>query len=393
MKKLIFLFAMVFAVGMVMAQIDTTNVATTEQIGSNNDVLVKQIGDNNEAESHQYGNQNDAFVKQEGEDNFGIADQLNGDRNELYVTQSGNSNKVFGVQGMIPGYYAEDGITTYNMVSNDNDGTINQMGDNNLADFLQVGSNNDGLIGQNGSGNKAYAYQGWAGNWWGFGGVLANLFTNNSTATIEQINNNNTGAIWQYGGNNNEANILQDGNNNTASIAQGFIYNDYAYDFTYPVYNTQNNYASIDQLGNSNTAKLFQLGNGNLFKLTQNGDGNSVGYDPSASGLLLVRNAYFAQDGNHNKFAGVWKSANNDLVFWEDHVAEQFNGATLDAESYQKGDYNKIGLRQGQDDWALIQQDGIGNEGLLYQYGVDQNQATMLQFGNYNSSQIVQIQQ
>jgi hypothetical protein len=145
----------------------------------------------------------------------------------------------------------------------------------------------------------------------------------------------------------------------------------------------------------------MQLGDGNSFKLNQTGDDNWVGWNPDAvistspfkTDLLLSRNAYFKQDGNNNRFAGVVLNASNNPSFRAGLDAEQFNGATLSHESYQKGDYNDIGLRQGQDDLGLIQQDGIGNEALLWQGGADQNRATMMQFGNNNSASVVQIQQ
>jgi hypothetical protein len=391
MKKLVFLFAMIFAISMAMGQV--TNVAETEQDGNKNDALIKQIGDDNVAESHQYGDENDARVLQTGDDNIGLADQINGNRNSADVIQEGNSNEGYLTQGMIPGYYADYGITTYNMNSNDNEGSIEQIGNFNYSDLLQVGNNNDGEASQKGNNNAAYAYQGWAGNWWGTGGQLARLYSDNSSVTIEQIQDYNFGAIWQYGGNNNEANIFQDGNHNSSSIVQGFIYSDLNYDFTYPIFNTKNNYASVKQIGNLNYGKVMQLGDNNLFKLNQTGDDNRVGYNENSSGLKDSRNAYFAQDGNNNRFAGVAKNANNDIFFNSGLDAEQFNGATLSHESYQKGDYNDIGLRQGQDDIALIKQDGNGNEALLWQEGADQNDATMLQFGNNNSSVVVQIQQ
>lgn len=392
MKKIAILFAMIFVVGMAMGQ-TITNEAETEQIGNHNEVLVKQIGDQNDAASHQYGNENDASVLQDGDENIGLADQLRGDRNSADVLQVGNSNEGYIIQGMISGYYSDYGVTTYNMTSHDNNGSIEQEGIDNYSDLLQVGNNNNGSLNQSGNNNKAYAYQGWAGDWWGFGGVRANLFSNNSTATIEQINNDNNGQIYQYGGNNNTGNIHQNGNFNAATISQGFIYDEFAYDFTNPVFNTQNNFASINQIGSSNTSKLFQLGNGNSFKLNQTNDGNSVGFNPSAVSLLDKRNAFFAQDGSNNRFAGVVLNANNIPVFKPGLAAEQYNGATLSHESYQKGDYNDIGLRQGQDDFALIQQDGLGNGALLWQQGADQNVATMVQKGDYNTSSVVQIQQ
>jgi hypothetical protein len=392
MKKLIFLFAMVFAASLVMAQV-TSNVAETEQDGNQNNVIIKQIGNENEAESHQYGNQNGASVLQTGNENVGVADQLRGDRNTADVKQEGNLNEGYIQQGLTSDYYVDyvpsngEVPPAYNLYANDNDADVVQIGYENFSSVGQWGNNNTGSSVQNGDNNVVYIYQGWEGTWWG--GPA--LYSTNSKVDIKQYQNGNDARVWQYGGNNNTTNVLQDGLSNLVSVTQGWIYTDLNYDFTNPVLNTKNNFVSINQTGNENKAKMMQLGDNNLFKLTQNGDGNEVGY--FAGSLEPSRNAYFTQDGNNNKFAGVYINANNDLSFWESQDAEQNNGATLDYQSYQKGDYNTIGLRQGMDDWALIQQDGIGNVGLLYQYGADQNQATMIQDGNYNTSQIVQIQQ
>ncbi len=393
MKKLIFLFAMVLAVSMAVGQIDTTNVATTDQDGSSNEALVKQIGDENFGESHQYGNTNKAKVIQTGNENIGVADQLRGDRNEAYVNQDGSSNKGYIQQGLTSDYYADyvpggaEVAPAYNMYANDNDATVTQIGGGNYSSVGQWGNNNDGFSLQQGDENTTYIFQGWEGTWWG--GPA--LYSTNSIVDVKQYQNGNETNVWQYGGNNNKVYVTQDGMDNLVSVTQGWIYTDLNYDFTAPKYNTKNNYTAIKQTGSENKAKMMQIGDNNLFKLTQSGDGNEVGY--FAGSLQPARNAYFTQDGNHNKFVGVYINANNDLSLWEGHDAEQFNGATLDIGSFQKGDYNNIGLRQGRDDWALIQQDGNSNTGLLYQYGTDRNLATMIQNGSTNTSQIVQIQQ
>jgi hypothetical protein len=324
----------------------------------------------NTAKVTENGNYNEATVTQTGS-NYVELDQLNGDYNEGTVTQNG-SNEAYLVQGMTEGYYAIYGVTTTNMISNDNAGTLNQDGNGNYIDFLQVGNLNSGEISQVGDNNEGYAYLGWAGDWWGFGGVLASLYSNESKVDISQNGDNNFGAVWQYGGINNEVNIAQDGNFNVASIAQGFIYDDFAYDFTTPVYNTQFNYAEVNQYGNDNIGKAFQLGNSNSFTLTQNGNGNKVGAYIGPDDLLLRRNAYFAQDGNNNIFVG-----------------EQNDGATLDNTSFQFGDNNAIDLLQGTGDIALIQQTGDFNTANVYQYGVGQD-ASVVQTGNSNTATVTQ---
>ena len=354
-----------------------TNTGEVDQQGDENDATVTQSGANTWADVWQFGNLNTGTVTQTGS-NEGWVDQLNGDENTGTVTQDGSGNTADLVQGMIEDYYAafygdpKAGISFTNpMISNNNTGSITQDGNDNLTQLLQVGDLNTGNISTTGDNNEAYAYQGWAGDWWGFGGVLAELYSDNSTVTIDQIGNSNKGAVWQYGGDNNSASISQDGDLNSSSISQGFIYDDANYDFTYPVYNTVDNTASVDQAGNDNIGKVFQLGDGNSFSLTQSGDGNTVG-GRGLSGLEDVRNGYFAQDGDDNEFVGV-----------------QNDGATLDDGSFQFGDFNDIDLLQGAGDVSLIQQSGDWNTANVHQYGGGQD-ATVIQNGNSNTSNVTQ---
>lgn len=347
MKKSIFLFiVLILTAGLVFAQ--------------SNDGTVTQNG-----------NDNDGDVTQTGNLNTAVADQINGDRNSADVDQNGASNEAYLTQGMTVGYYSSYGTTTTDMISDDNSATINQVGDANTVDFLQVGEANVGSISQAGNGNTSYAYTGWAGDWWGFGGVVASLYSDNSTVNISQTGNDHYAAVWQYGGNLNDVTITQTLNDNYSSIAQGFIYDDLNYDFTNPIYNVENNDASVAQYGVDNSLRLFQLGDDNSFDLIQNGDINTVG-GRGLSGLEAKRNGYFTQDGNRNLFTGV-----------------QNDGATLDHASYQNGDDNIIDLTQGEDDLGLIQQDGDNNSALLLQTGTGHS-GTIVQTGNMNDAVVTQ---
>lgn len=354
-----------------------TNYGEVDQQGDENDGTITQNGTNTWANVWQYGNTNTGTVTQTGS-NSGWVDQVNGNGNTGTVTQNGSGNSGGITQGMIEDYYdayygiPQYGITFTNpMISNNNTGSISQIGDNNSDNLLQVGDNNNGIISTSGDNNKVYAYQGWAGDWWGFGGVLAELYSNNSTVTIDQIGNGNYGGVWQYGEDNNSASISQDGDLNISAISQGFIYDDANYDFTYPVYNTKDNIASVSQTGNDNIGKVFQLGDGNSFSLTQSGDGNTVG-GRGLSGLEASRNAYFAQDGDDNIFVGT-----------------QTDGATLDDGSFQFGNFNNIDLIQGAGDVSLIQQTGDWNTANVHQYGGGQD-ATVMQNGNSNTANVTQ---
>lgn len=367
MKKVSLFLGMVLAASFAMAQ----NTALVEQVGSTNGATVAQTGVLNDAESRQYGDQNVTNVKQIGQENIGVADQLKGNSNNGSVDQYGYKNEAYLTQGMIPGYFSADGVTTNAMVSSNNVGSIKQNGEKNSSQLQQFGNENYGATDQKGGNNNvAYVYQGWAGNWWGQN-TFTELYSYKSTAVITQIGNNNIdAAIWQYGGTNNNATISETGDGNLARISQGFIYSDYNYNFRNPIYNTQNNTAIIAQTGNLNAAKLFQLGNGNSFNLAQNGNGNKLGI--AAGDLLVARNGYFEQDGDGNAFIGT-----------------QSNGATLKNTSRQTGNSNYINMAQGASDIAEIIQAGNSNGAMLTQMGGFQD-ATILQTGNGNNAIVTQ---
>ncbi|MBL1215046.1 MAG: hypothetical protein HND52_16910 [Ignavibacteriae bacterium] len=365
MKKL--LTAVVFLL-ISTALIAQSNTATTTQTGDDNNSTVGQTGANT-SEVLQDGNTNTANVGQVGT-NTAIVDQLNSTFNTVTVDQDGTGNEAYVTQGMVENYY---GQTSTDMDANSNLATVDQDGAGNIiGEFIQVGDNNIGNFTQNGNGNKGYIYQGWAYGFWGETPITSALASYNSTVDISQVNDNNDARVWQYGGDNNTTNINQTGLSNTASISQGFIYEDGAYNYTYPVFNTQDNFVAIDQLGDDNVAKTMQLGDGNQFTLTQNGAGNILGYDPAATALVDKRNAYFEQDGDDNIFVGT-----------------QNDGATLKHESFQAGNNNDIDLIQNQGDVALIQQTGDLNTANVYQYGVG-NDASVFQTGDNNTANVTQ---
>lgn len=391
-KLLVIIVAVIFSAGLVVAQ----NTSTTEQTGNSNTATTTQTG-NNDAEIVQIGDFQEATVTQGGDNLSGVYQLNNGYKNEGTITQTGSGNEAWINQGMTNGYWAD-----YKTVDAKwNKSSITQTGNSNYGSLEQYGGSscsngNEAYLTQNGNSNTAYGYQGWAYGGWGETYTTSHLKSYNSTINISQVNNNNYAATWQYGGNRNEASISQDGNNNLAQISQGFIYSDYPYTFSHPVYNTTDNKAEITQSGDNNFGKVMQLGNNNSLKLSQ-GNGSSVGYDASATGLEASRNAYFQQDGNNNQFAGVNKSGNS-ISFSGSVDAEQVNGAELDAVSegisgyygsFQKGDGNTIGLRQ-YNDKALIQQLGNSNTAVLWQQGVDVHNATILQNGDSNTATVLQ---
>ena len=377
MKKLLAVaIAVMFFATFSLAQ----NTNTTSQTGNNNKATSTQTG-NNDVEVIQVGNYQQATATQTGTNTGGVYQLNNGNNNVATFSQNGSGNDASINQGMTQGYW-----TNYESVGAKwNKATLTQTGNSNEGYLEQYGGSNStngnvSTLKQNGNGNFAYSAQGWAYSGWGETPTTSHLQSYNSKVNISQINNDNWVGVWQYGGSGNNATVSENGNNNLAEISQGFIYTDYAYTFSTPVINTQNNNAKITQTGDNNKGKVFQLGNNNSFNLSQ-AQGSSVGSDPSTSGLGESRNAYFQQDGSNNQFNGV-----------------QTDGAKLDAVgegitgyygSFQKGNGNNISLTQYNDN-ALMQQMGNSNNATLWQGGTAVNNATILQNGNTNNANVHQ---
>lgn len=362
MKKVSLVLGMVLAVSMAMAQ----STATTTQNGDGNSVLVDQVGSNTATVT-----QTATLLVPAQDGNDAEVLQVNGDGNVSTVTQTGNTNTVWLNQGINAGRW-----TGYNsnVASTNSTVTIGQSGGSgNIENMEQYGDNNSATLSQiNATNTRADVFQGWAYSGWGETAITSALSVTNSSVSVTQSNGNTDYVgVWQYGGNDDHVTISQSGgDNNRAQIAQGFIYNDLNYNFTRPVYNVDNNNATVTQSGNSNVSKLMQLGDGNAFSLTQTGDGNKVGDAPG--GLETARNGYFKQDGDANIFIGA-----------------QADGATLDNTSKQDGNDNYINISQGEDDVAKIIQTGDLNDVYLTQMGGTQN-ATILQIGNSNVANVTQ---
>lgn len=390
MKKVIFLFAMVLVVSFAMAQTGNGNISVVDQNGNSNDAIVKQIGALHESTVGQFGDLNKATVDQAVTHNISVIAQLKGDNNEADVIQKdGISNEADIVQGMRKGYYADYSGTlippNVNIAGSDNKGSVEQLGGNNSGNVMQMGNNNKGDVYQKGNLNEGHIYAGWEGSWWSSYKVTGS----NNVASVDQIGNDNWAGIWSLG-DGNTSYIDQTGNNNMARLSQGYNYNGIiGVPKVYPVHNNVNN---AIQNGDDNSVRNFQFGDGNIFKLEQNNDKNTVGgrsWNNPPGGNY--RAEYFQQYGDDNRFAGVVKNHANKIRFNQNFNAVQDGDATLDAASIQDGNLNDIGLMQGQDDWALIQQFGDSNDALLWQDGADHS-ATIIQTGNGNAASTVQMQ-
>ena len=174
MKKLLFITAMLLAIGIVNAQ--------------NNDASVSQTGDENEALVSQSGSDHLATIIQENTANIGhyaSIDQSGGNSNEAWVSQ---------VQ--------RGGIVTVEQIGSENLAKLSQVGIN-VGDISQIGDNNillNHLV-------TNFAYQRNAG-----------ISTNQNWLEVDQIGNDNRGGVYQA--NFNDATIYQLGDENEAIVFQ-----------------------------------------------------------------------------------------------------------------------------------------------------------------------------
>jgi len=369
-KLLILLLASLVTAGMAFAQ---SNESSVEQTGDDNDAYTTQTGASNDATIEQAGDENDGSILQNNADNLGVIWQY-GDDNSATVAQDGIEHTAYILQG-----YFSTGAANHNVSSLTQEGT-----DNWAYLYLAFGDNNEATVVQENADNVAYVIQGWGE------GDVPNDVVNYNSASISQFSSNNDGRIFQYNGDNNTATVTQqNGNSNNGQISQGYLWTVHDVDISEANFNI----ANINQAGDMNNATVMQLGDQNVFDLAQNGSGNIVGEE----GRVASGANWFRQDGNFNEFAGVTNSG-GELSFDMSISAVQNNGATLDYDtegitgyygSFQRGDFNQIGLMQGENDWALIQQLGSSNLTLLYQNG-GANESTVLQHGNNNTSEVIQ---
>lgn len=367
MKKLIFLFAMVFAISMAMAQ---SNFSTVTQTGNNHKADVTQFGSLNKAKITQEngngnrlgaplltdpgvnvggevddlskakglvqeGNENVANITQQGSNNAiqqfrEIKDVFNsvyqkGDGNNIVIKQVGNSNvlgqDIYEYNSI--GQYGEDNVA--NILQNG--------GENKLYKFHQSGDGNNADIDQIGYRNKIKA-----ASQSPIGGVAS------SRLKIMQDGNDNeiTGAGEE--GSNIKGDIFQDGNSNRAFMNLS----------------RTDTYGDIDQIGNDNKATLTInksfIGDGNWGKIYQ--------------------------DGNSNE-ANIMVGQNDPLTTSADNTMQiEQDGSFNNAEIFVEGSLNvaKIFQTAGNSNVASVSSIGNSNVGLIYQTG-SSNVASVTQSG------------
>ncbi len=308
MKKIIFLFAMVFAVSMAMAQ-NSSSISTT---GDWNDASIKQgVANNNTASILQSQNGQSVVyrgnaeitqvtgswgkITQYGTWGNGRIYENNYDRGETY--QNGFQNNA---------------LISFNYGQGYNAGYIEQIGNTNTG-YIHTTFHNNGteldplLIRQTGNKNQAYIESGWNAP-----------ASNYNKASITQTGELNTSKVRQEGGDVNDARVVQTGNSNHADLVQTGAYL----------------VATINQWG----------GNSNIVNLKQAGG-----------------NADIDQMGNDNEVRGLQSAASADEQLWAG-----FAGATLDVIQY--GNENTLDLSSTSAGAVVdVYQNGLLNKAMVIQ--------------------------
>ncbi|WP_319228171.1 hypothetical protein [Draconibacterium orientale] len=315
MKKLVFLFAIVFVSGIAMAQTTTVSQSNTNASEAGDNIAdVSQTGSN--------------FVKiTQVQDIAGspggsatvtaVVEQSGTKDNQIKIEQTHNGTKNNGVSPL--SVFAkqkggkENSITQIQLAGGSNWGNVDfsaiQDGNRNVAyqRSYEDAGNDNGAITQKGNDNSAT--QKWHGKNYRDGNVNGELF-------IDQKGDDNTatqtfkvGQVFSSGlENRGVAQITQKGNGNTATQTQ-----EGAGNAQYLVQNGNNNDASMAAIGNYNVADAKQVGNGASLSITQKqdymgpasegvvADGNSVMISQDGIGSV----ATILQDGLRNTVEGL----------------------------------------------------------------------------------------
>src|SRR5690554_1915328 len=319
MKKLVFLFAMVFAVSMVMAQNTAVfdqsggdgNTAFSEQIGDGNDLFIKQVIANPTG-TNVAGEESDKII-QDGNNNIAKVEQLvtNVDlprpqSNLSHINQEGNRNIIVGAGVNAQLNEAANAIQIREVQSNesniDQDGFRNAIGLNQSPRFRNLFGRTSASLVQLGNDNELVVYQDG-----GFG-------TSNVSANSEQIGNDNVGKVKQVGPASQTLTLKQYGNRNFVggALANGDI------DVIQPSWALQNstgvgdldNVMYFDQDGIENKIGLTQNASGeNEAWIYQDGGFNEVGAYQSTTGGY--NDLYVSQTGGDNATVLQMGNGNN----------------------------------------------------------------------------------
>jgi hypothetical protein len=382
MKKLVFLFAMVFAVSMVMGQntVDLTQtganqVADIDQAGIN-DAKVTQFTDNDGPQKStvkQNGLRNDVVVEQ---------NQTGGGDNGLntaFIQQIGNDN--YGKQyENAPGYNGGQHVTAYQT------GNLNDVRQSIFSGYTerlytwQEGKENDAIQEATGGGhNYGNIYQ-WGNENWAKQEIFGtNQGSGSADILIEQDGKlNKARQLFTQGGfsQRNNGEIRQTGQKNDAYQEASGIWLDLQ------LQQTGNDNKSVQKSwGEGDISWLNQNGNDNTAKIIQDGDDNSTKLNQSGGGKVDV-----LQEGDNNIIAGIDELC--EIMEW---------GNVFNLIADQLGDNNELYINSN--GTVTVMQDNrtadpmMGNKIKYYQSGTgvtklsqvgDENVVGLLHGGNGN---------
>ncbi len=269
--------------------------------------------------------------------------------------------------------------------------------DGHEATIEQDGTNLDAMIEQTGESHEATITQ--DGNLWGLDDGTHDPGWEAATFSwIDQAGSDNEAIINSSSGGGNSALFLrinQDGNENFAEINRNYDRHG------------ANSWSEIDQMGDENEAtidsylsaypwsissavSIYQDGDENKADVFSGGDTKNLGgsdadlvQEGNKNTIELVQteaDAWVEQEGDENEFVGFNGDAKTDTAVQTDSV---FTGQ-------QTGNRNVIGLHQGGDDVASIDQVGNDNKALLYQGEEGSHDATIDQDGDDNEAEVIQ---
>lgn len=282
MKKLIAIFGILaFTAGMAFAQ---TNTADVQQQGTGNEAEAVQIGLENDAVIEQTNAVNNrAFIDQNGVENEATIKQVDangvGELHNGTIDQLGNNNEAILDQSM---WYGNVGHT----------GIIDQEGNRNFANLVMGGANNDrGTINQTGDDNIADIDQ-----MRGASGT-----SNPAIVEVDQIGDWNEVYLDQHSSTWTHAYIWQEGDYNYVDLEQ-----------------KQADNADIDQYGDNNkVAGVERVG------LDLEFDEDGFAYQHS-SDITIVQNGEIDGIGNRvgfyqkNGMANIMQTGeNNEALLWQ----------------------------------------------------------------------------
>jgi hypothetical protein len=334
MKKLVFLFGMVFAVSMAIAQSNSSTVVQT-------------------------GNSNDADV-----------------------TQTGLSNTSTVTQTELPGSSTSAGITW-----GYNDADVTQDGDRNIADIKQDVKNTAEQT-QTGDDNQAYIQQVKGNNgrdMWAYQVQTGDL----NWARIDQGRNSSYGhqykAFQTQIGNENDAELISRGagQNPTPGFNPLTQYQEGSLNDAYMRVNGNTIVASQHQYGNENYAHTEVDGWYNVATIESNGIRNGLDSDP-------VKIVIDGESNNATILQGTLGDVNDNLASIS--LTGDDNVGKIEQES---GDYNEARIIVGGSnngtliDPILIRQTGSYNFGSITANG-DSNVGSIIQTGNQNEATVLQ---